>query len=387
MKLDHQKLLQGRYEAERLPADFSSERIVPDFAFNALNPLGLLYRPVIDEDYLANGGQKPVWPDEKPFAVCLTHDVDEVSLYSIKQSLRSRKAELLIAGSAFQKIKSLMGASIDLTRAASHIPQKDPIHCYERWLKAERECDAHSTFFFWPGLSAVTKRHHTDCPYELDDPILFDNQKCSVAEMIREMDRRGWEIGLHPSWYSFDDVDELKRQKEALETALGHEVISIRQHYLHYDIRVTPAAHAEAGFKYDSTLGFNDNVGFRFGTSYPYHLYDLKAEKELPIMEIPLVIQDGAMLNPEKGMRLDEDTAFQYIIQIAGIVENVGGVLTLLWHTNWIMQEAWWTLFLRVLEHLKQQNAFFASVREIGEWWKKIQPLVDKPRKRSNNKL
>ena len=66
MKLDHQKLLQGRYEAERLPADFSSERIVPDFAFNALNPFGLLYRPVVDEDYLANGGQKPVWPDEKP---------------------------------------------------------------------------------------------------------------------------------------------------------------------------------------------------------------------------------------------------------------------------------------------------------------------------------
>ena len=93
--------------------------------------------------------------------------------------------------------------------------------------------------------------------------------------MIREIDRQGWEIGLHSSWYSFDDVDELKRQKEALESALGHEVISIRQHYLHYDIRVTPVVQAAAGFKYDSTLGFNDNVGFRFGTCYPYHLYDL----------------------------------------------------------------------------------------------------------------
>ena len=131
--------------------------------------------------------------------------------------------------------------------------------------------------------------------------------------MIREIDRQGWEIGLHPSWYSFDDADELKRQKEILEKALGHEIVSIRQHYLHYDIRITPAVHAEAGFKYDSTLGFNDNVGFRFGTCYPYHLYDLNAEKELPIMEIPLVIHDGAMLKPVKGMRLDEDTAFQYV--------------------------------------------------------------------------
>jgi hypothetical protein len=37
-------LLQGHYEADRLPKDFSPERIVPDFAFNALNPPGLIYR-------------------------------------------------------------------------------------------------------------------------------------------------------------------------------------------------------------------------------------------------------------------------------------------------------------------------------------------------------
>jgi len=54
--------------------------------------------------------------------------------------------------------------------------------------------------------------------------------------MIREIDRCGWEIELHPSWYSFDDADELKRQKEALEKALGHEIVSIRQHYLQSEI-------------------------------------------------------------------------------------------------------------------------------------------------------
>ncbi|MCK5062250.1 hypothetical protein KAR28_06930, partial [Candidatus Parcubacteria bacterium] len=90
MHINPQKLLQGRNEAERLPKDFSHERIVPDFAFNVLNPLGLLYRPVVDEQYLKDGGQKPTWPDGKQFAVCLTHDVDAVSLYSLRQSLRTR---------------------------------------------------------------------------------------------------------------------------------------------------------------------------------------------------------------------------------------------------------------------------------------------------------
>ena len=244
---------------------------------------------------------------------------------------------------------------------------QNTLHCYEHWLAAEAAVGARSTFFFWPGWSSVGKHHGTDCTYEMTDRIVFDGQRCTVAEMIREIDRRGWEIGLHPSWYSFDNAEEMKRQKAALETALGKDVVSVRQHYLHYDIRVTPRVQAEAGFKYDSTLGFNDNVGFRFGTCHPWRLYDLKAEKELPIVEIPLIIQDGAMLNPVKGMRLDEEAAFQYVMQITEAVERVGGVLTLLWHPNAVINPPWWRVYLRSLEYLQKKNAWFGSVRKIGE--------------------
>lgn len=367
MKIDYQRLLQGRYELERLPKDFSPERVVPDFAFNVLNPPGLLYKPVVDENYLQNGGQKPIWPGGKPFAVCLTHDVDHVSPYSFRQPLRARRMQLLNTDDVFRKIRSL-GVCMDLAKIAVYRRRKDPIHSHERWLEVEKEVGAHSTFFFWPGLSNVNKRHHTDCLYELYDPVVFDGQKCNVAEMIQEIAQRGWEIGLHPSWYSFDDLDELKRQKEALEKTLGYEILSVRQHFLHYDIRITPRIHAEAGFKYDSTLGFNDNVGFRFGTCYPWHLYDVRNEEELTIMEIPLIVQDGAMLNPSKGMRLDEHTAFKYIAQITEAVEKVGGVLTLLWHPNQIIKPDWWNLYLRALNHLKKKEAWFGSAREVGKY-------------------
>jgi peptidoglycan/xylan/chitin deacetylase (PgdA/CDA1 family) len=193
--------------------------------------------------------------------------------------------------------------------------------------------------------------------------------------MIREIDRQGWEIGLHSSWYSFDDADELKRQKEALEKAVGHEIVSIRQHCLHYDIRITPRVHAEANFKYDSTIGFNDNIGFRFGTCYPWHLYDIYSEKNLQVMEIPLIVQDGALLNPAKGMRLDEDVAFIYVVQMTEAVNRVGGVLTLLWHPNYIIKSDWWNLYLRTLKHLKEKNAWFGTVRDVGEWWQRARPL------------
>jgi hypothetical protein len=365
VSIDYQKLLQGRYEAERLPEDFSPERIVPDFAFNVLNPAGLLYRPVVDENHLQNGGQKPAWPDGKQFAVCLTHDVDAVSAYSPAQSLRAIQKQLIHGGTPIETIKAFLRTGINLARAAI---KRDPVHCFERWLGLEREVGGHSTFFFWPGWRHVTRHHHTDCTYELSDAVVFDNQRCTVAEMIREIDRQGWEIGLHPSWYSFDDADELKRQKGSLEQALGKNVISIRQHHLHYDIRVTPAVQAQAGFLYDSSLGFNDNIGFRFGTCYPWHLYDLVAERELPLKEIPLIVQDGAMLDQRKGMRLDENTAFQYVCQITQTLEKVGGVLTLLWHPDKIVFPDWWQLYQRTLKYLQQKDPWFASVREVGEW-------------------
>ena len=365
--IDQLKLLQGRYEAARLPKDFTPEQIVPDFAFNVLNTLGLLYRPVVDEAYLANGGSKPGWPKGKPFAVCLTHDVDFVTLYSQRQLCRAGARMLQNAKNWKQMAKTIFFLGQECILTSLRKTTTDPLHCYERWLTVEAAVGARSTFFFWPGWSSVRKHHSSDCTYELSDRISFDRQKCTVAEMIQEIDRRGWEIGLHPSWYSFDNADEMKRQKEFLEKALGYDIVSVRQHLLHYDIRVTPRIQAEAGLRYDSTLGFNDNVGFRFGTSYPWKLYDLKAEMELPITEIPLIIQDGAMLTPEKGMRLDEDTAFQYIKQITEAVDRVGGVLTLLWHPNYIFNPSWWHLYQRSLEYLKEKNAWFGSVRDIGK--------------------
>ena len=267
----------------------------------------------------------------------------------------------------------MLGYTADLLGHKTRFWGNDIFFFHEHLIQKEIELGAHSTFFFSPGWSNLTRQHQIDPGYELFDVVNFENRKISIAEMIREIERRGFEIGLHPSWYSFDDLEEIKRQKEALENILGHDILSVRQHYLRYDIRITPKIHARAGFKYDSTLGFNDNVGFRFGTSYPWYLFDLDSNDKLPVMEIPLIVQDGALLSDNKGLRLDEETAFEYVIMIADKVEKVSGVLTLLWHPHHIVDQHWWALYLRILKYLRKKNTWFGSVREIGEWWKRRQ--------------
>jgi peptidoglycan/xylan/chitin deacetylase (PgdA/CDA1 family) len=186
---------------------------------------------------------------------------------------------------------------------------------------------------------------------------------------MRELNRRGWEIGLHPSWHSYNSVDEMKYQKEQIEKVLDCEIVSVRQHYLHFDNRITPLIQEAAGFKYDSTLGFNDNIGFRRGTSYAYPLYNIEDNKILPVWELPLIIQDGAMFNDRKGMRLDKVKALEYIQMIAEKVKEVGGILTLLWHPHLIVDEISWNTFQEGLKMLQKDDPWFASVREIGDWW------------------
>jgi peptidoglycan/xylan/chitin deacetylase (PgdA/CDA1 family) len=368
MTIDFNKLIKGYYEAEKL-TDFASDTSVPDFAYNILNKMGLLYEPIVDQAYISENKQTPEWPEGKPFAVCLTHDVDLVSHFSLRQSLRPFRSPFNGLHVSRDKLGRLSRIGFKALQACINQFFRDPLHCYERWLNIEKDFDTKSTFFFWPGWSNVQKHHYTDCQYDLDDRILFDGQKCTVTEMIQEIHRREWEIGLHPSWYTYNDADELKRQKEALEISIGSPIDSVRQHYLHYDIRSTPRAHWEAGFKYDSTLGFNDNIGFRFGTCYPWNLYDFKTTKMLPIVEIPLIIQDVSMLSPKKGLRLNWQAAFDYIVLIAERVKEVGGVLTLLWHSNEIINSEYVGLYKKSLQYLKRQNCWMTTLREVGNWW------------------
>ena len=82
-----------------------------------------------------------------------------------------------------------------------------------------------------------------------------------------------------------------------------------------------------------------------------------------------MIIQDGAMFNHRKGMRLDKVKALEYIQMIAEKVKEVGGILTLLWHPHLIVDEISWNTFQEALKMIQKDDPWFASIREIGYWW------------------
>lgn len=365
MNVDPLELLSGEIEASRLPPDLRF--LTPDYEINKLWEMGLIRQPILDQLYQEKNVALPDWPDKKNFAVCLTHDVDMVSLYHPKQAMR----RTALAAKTFMKQPTKRHASHIIhgiyTGVKGAFAFKDPITRFEKWLEIEQEVGATSTFFFTPESSI--KPHASDCSYTYSDKIQFDGQVCSVGEMIIELDRRGCEIGLHPSWWSYDNHEIMSRQKDQLEQVLKKDILSVRQHFLHYDIRITPMIQEQAGFKYDSSLGFNNEVGFRFGTSYPWKVKAGSRNSPTGILEIPLVVQDMAMMNPKKGLMWKPEEAYQETLKIAHKVREVGGVLTLLWHPDTLDRPHVVQVYRDLLQELETLNPWFANVQQIGDWW------------------
>ena len=50
-------------------------------------------------------------------------------------------------------------------------------------------------------------------------------------------------------------------------------------------------------------------------------------------------------------------------------VKGVGGVLTLSWHPHTINRPGFWQAYQAVLRMLKEEDPWFATIREVGRWW------------------
>lgn len=335
-----------------------------------------LYRPIADEFLM---GRFPAWRNEiswpggKRFAACLTHDVDCAQLDSRIELLRTIGLHVAQSRGLSEKLKHVLSLS-GLRRS----PRK--IDIFTPWLAAEEKLGFRSTFFVFP--TQVRDRHVIDNVYRWGDKTTYRGESCSVGDMVRDLHRSGWDIGLHGSYLSAQSYDMIAEQKDDLEKALEETIMASRQHNLHFDAGVTPRILEQAGLKADSTLGFNRDIGFRAGISYPYSMWDLAGDRWLNITEIPLVLHDGALLRPD-NLDLDSESAVALCKLLIDRVAATKGVITLLWHPESIGRPGWFDVYEKLLAYIRQKDGWGASVRQIYEWWtsqgldKKLQHMLN----------
>ncbi len=123
--------------------------------------------------------QKQIWPEERKFAICITHDLDHIGLNRLQISQRARTRR------STQLIHHLLSKAFNLT---ARLTGDNSFWCYERWLNYLQEIGYRSTFFIYSNPRLLSRRHKYDNLYELSDGVKFDGRRMTVAEMIREME-------------------------------------------------------------------------------------------------------------------------------------------------------------------------------------------------------
>ncbi|MFB3789245.1 MAG: polysaccharide deacetylase family protein [bacterium] len=309
---------------------------------------GFLDRPIVDEYALIlHAWLKTLLPEWKPparqFSIKLSHDIDSLQCYpNVNRVFRVLAGDLLKRRNwrlAWKTVVESIHALIN--------PQTDPHLQGIELLAHLSEIHGFQSAFYFMGA----RRSAMDIGYDPASPIA---QSC-----LADLRRRGHEIGFHAGYYTFEDPERFAEEKARLTQSLGNGRLGGRQHYLRFRAPDTWRIWEKNGMAYDSTLSYAEQEGYRCGTCHPFQPYDLVHNRPLDILEIPLIIMDGALrqyrkLTPEEGE--------QRILTLAQRCKNVNGAFTLLWHNTSLAGDwrEWGEMYRRVLPQL-------ARLRDEGD--------------------
>jgi hypothetical protein len=350
--------------------------------------IALLRNAIIDCALLL--AEVPPLPANYNFIVCLTHDVDHAGI-------RHHKCDHTIIGFLF---RATVGSLINLCRgrtsirhaaanwmAAFSLPLiylgwlKDFWSRFDRYLDLEK--DLTSTFYIvpkkgTPGDQSLRATHWKRATkYDVTD----------IPEQIERLTAAGREIGLHglDAWC---DSKKAKSELETIAAATGEQEIGVRMHWLYFNEN-SPGVLDRSGFSYDSTIGYNETVGYRAGTAQIFKPLDAAR-----MLELPMHVMDTALFYPQH-MNLSPKEARSTLMNLAKITSRVGGVLTINWHDRSIAPERLWTeTYVGLIEELKRGGAWFATAKDAVSWFRKrrsvtfeVVPCAEAPNRIRTNAL
>ena len=300
------------------------------FQFDYLN------RPIVDE-WIGVMRQviSRLWPRlplaQPQFQVVATHDVDAPSAYVFGSK---RRLARVIAGDVLQRrdiSKALSAAWIRL-KNDQQLHSRDPFNTFDWLMDTSESAGIRSSFFFICGRTNPS----FDALYEPNHPV--------IRTLMRRINKRGHEIGLHPSYDTFAYPERIVREAHRLQFICNEEGIEQsdwggRMHYLRWQWPTTAYGWEQAGFTYDSTLTYADRPGFRCGTCHPYPIFDPVAQRQLQLIQKPLIMMERSVIS-SRYLGLGYGTAAASLVQcLKQRCRAVGGNFTFLWHNSHLSSE------------------------------------------------
>lgn len=286
------------------------------------------------------------------FAVALTHDVDtpwrwtRIGLRGAVARVKRHTLQARVAP-AVREAAALAAAPFHRLRGT------DPNWRFDQIVAQERRTGAHGSTFF------VLAGHHD--PHDGAAPEMYDELRPRLVQTLLDA---GAEVGLHGSYTAADDPIRLAEEKSELEKLAG-PVDGHRYHYLRGDPHRNIAG---LDFRYDTTLGFPDAVGFRAGIARPFHPWDFEREAPAGVLEIPLAAMD-ATLAEERYLGLSAKRAEPQLTALLDWAAENGGAFAILWHPDRfdpLTSGGWDRLYSTVLEGVRRRGGGCMSAGELS---------------------
>jgi hypothetical protein len=154
-------------------------------------------------------------------------------------------------------------------------------------------------------------------------------------------------LGIHPSYYSKNNMSALRKEIQRLEQITGNKVNISRQHYLRFDLPATYRNLMDCGITGEYSMGYASSAGFRAGTSFSFPWFDLAKNEATTLMVHPSCIMDVTLKN---SLKLTPENAKQKIGKLMDEVKKVNGTFTSIWHNESVSDYGEWKGWRDVFE-------------------------------------
>jgi hypothetical protein len=155
--------------------------------------------------------------------------------------------------------------------------------------------------------------------------------------------------GLHPSYRSSGRPKVLKMEAARYRHITGHDAERARQHWLLLHMPETYRSYENAGIRFDYTMGYADEPGFRAGIARPFPFYDLLREKVTGLTIVPFHVMDGTL---RQYLHLAPEAAVNVAGSIIDATRNVGGLFVSVWHNTSLCECNGWEGWKKVFEEI-----------------------------------
>ncbi len=262
--------------------------------------------------------------------IIMTHDVD-----AVKKTLpiRMKQGGFNLLNAARQLgHRRWVDAGHSLHRAARFFFGREDWWLFDDLLAIEESSGFRSRFHFY-----ADDRTKTPIRW-LFDPG-YDVRSDWLRDLINRLDAGGWQTGLHQSFDAWQSAALIRDQKNLLDSVSPSPIKRCRQHWLRFSWRDTWAVQNAAGLEEDTTLMFNDRMGFRTATALSWKPWNSATGCAHGLVATPTVLMDSHTYDYRPLSNEDRRKEFRHWMTE---IRDVGGHCAILWHPHTLAADFGW---------------------------------------------